>query len=116
MHAGSMYQSRRKEAKELFVTLLLFCSPLNPEVLWEKYRNDMSHDTRHRCNTNGGIAKDAYNNTLLLLEAKLVLMNKGLHDFSKMPLALPLEKMFCVNPQLAAKLDYNRDVLHGYVD
>jgi hypothetical protein len=36
-----------KRLKNLFVTLLLLCSPLNPEVLWERYQNDMSHDMRH---------------------------------------------------------------------
>jgi len=34
-----------KRLRNLFVTLLLFCSPLNPKVLWERYRDDMSHDT-----------------------------------------------------------------------
>jgi hypothetical protein len=87
-----------KRLRNLFVTLLLFCSPLNPEVLWERYRDDMSHDMRHRRITNGGIADDAYNNTLLLLEAKLALTNKGLHDFSKMPFVLLPIKMLHVNP------------------
>jgi hypothetical protein len=105
-----------KRLKNLFVTLLLFCSPLNPEVLWEKYRDNMSHDMWHRCITNGGIANDAYNDTLLLLEAKLALTNKGLHDFSEMSLALSLVKMLRVNPQLDAELDYDRDVLHGYIN
>jgi len=105
-----------KRLRNLFVTLLLFCSPLNPEVLWERYRDDMSHDMRHRRITNGGITDDAYNNTLLLLEAKLALTNKGLHDFPKMPLALPFVKMLRVNPQLAAELDYDKDVLHGYIN
>jgi hypothetical protein len=98
------------------VTLLLFCFPLNPEVLWERYRNDMSHDTWHRSITNGGPLEDAYNDTLLLLKAKLALTNKCLHDFLEMPLALLPTEMLCVNPQLATKLDYNRDILHGYVD
>jgi len=71
---------------------------------------------RHRRITNGGITDDAYNNTLLLLEAKLALTNKGLHDFPKMPLALPFVKMLRVNPQLAAELDYDKDVLHGYIN
>jgi len=66
-----------KRLRKLFVTLLLFCFLLNPEVLWEKYRDDMSHDMRHRRITNGGNADNAYNDTLLLLEAKLVLTNKG---------------------------------------
>jgi hypothetical protein len=65
---------------------------------------------------NGGITDDAYNDTLLFLEAKLALTNKGLHDFPKMPLALSPVKMLRVNPQLAAELDYDRDVLHGYIN
>jgi hypothetical protein len=71
---------------------------------------------RHQRITNGGIADDAYNDTLLLLEAKLALTNKGLHDFSKMPFALPPVKMLRVNPQLAIELDYDRDILHGYIN
>jgi hypothetical protein len=35
-----------KRLKNLFVTLLLFCSPFNTEMLWEKYQDDMLHDTR----------------------------------------------------------------------
>ncbi len=76
----------------------------------------MSHDTRHQNITNGGFAEDDYNDTLLLLEAKLTLTNKGLHNFPKMSFALPPAKMLCVNPQLAAKLNYDKDILHGYVD
>jgi len=85
-------------------------------MLWETYGDDMSHDMWHQRITNGGTVDDAYNNTLLLLEAKLALTNKSLHDFLKLPLALSLVKMLHVNPQLAAKLDYDRDVLHGYIN
>jgi hypothetical protein len=105
-----------KRLRNLFVTLLLFCSPLNSKVLWERYQDDMSHDTWHRRITNGGTTKDAYNDNLLLLEVKVTLTNKGLHDFPKMPLVLPLAKMLCVNLQLATELDYDKDILHGYVD
>jgi hypothetical protein len=76
----------------------------------------MSHDMQHRCITNGGIVKDAYNDTLLLLEAKLTLTNKGLHNFSEMPLAFPPAEMLRVNLQLATELDYDRHVLHGYIN
>jgi len=105
-----------KRLRNFFVTLLLLCSPLNPKVLWERYRDDMSHDMRHRRITNGGTVDDAYNDTLLLLEAKLALMNKGLHNFLEMSFPLPPVKMLCVNSQLAAELDYDRDVLHGYIN
>jgi hypothetical protein len=84
-----------KRLKNLFMTLLLFCFPLNSKVLWERYQDDMSHNMRHQRITNGGIAEDAYNDTLLLLEAKLALTNKGLHDFPKMSLVLPPTKMLC---------------------
>jgi hypothetical protein len=58
----------------------------------------MLHNTRHWRITNEGIAKDAYNDTLLLLKAKLALTNKGLHDFLEMLFTLPLTKMLRVNP------------------
>jgi len=98
------------------VNFLLFYFPLNLEVLWERYQDDMSHDMRHRRIMNGGTADDTNNDTLLLLEAKLALTNKGLHDFPEMSFALSPIKMLCVNPQLAAELDYDRDVLHGYIN
>jgi hypothetical protein len=43
-------------------------------------------------------------------------MNKGLHDFPKMLFTLPPAEMLRVNLQLATKLNYDRDVLHGYVN
>ncbi len=33
-----------------------------------------------------------------------------------MPLILLPVEMLCVNPQLVTELDYDRDVLHGYID
>jgi len=98
------------------VIILLFCYLLNLKVLWERYQEDMLHDTRHRRIMNGDTIEDAYNNTLLLFEAKLALTSKGLHDFLEIPLTLPPAKMLCVNPQLVTELDYDRDILHGYVD
>jgi hypothetical protein len=65
---------------------------------------------------NGSTTEDAYNDTLLLFKAKLTLTNKGLHDFPEMVLALSPAEMLCVNPQLVVELDYDRDVLHGYID
>ncbi len=42
--------------------------------------------------------------------------NKGLHNFLKMLLALLPVEMLRVNPQLDAKFNYDRDVLHRYVN
>jgi hypothetical protein len=33
--------------RNIFVIIFLFCSLLNPEVLWEKYRDDMLHNMWH---------------------------------------------------------------------
>jgi hypothetical protein len=94
-----------KRLRNFFVTLLLFCFLLNPKVLWERYRDDMSHDTRHERITNGDIAENAYNDILLLLKPKLTLTNKGLHNFLEMSLALSPTEMLRVNPQLVMELD-----------
>jgi len=87
-----------KRLRNLFVILLLFCFPLNSKVLWERLWDDMSHNTWHWHITNGSTIEDAYNDTLLLLEAKLALMNKSLHDFLKMSFDLPPVEMLRVNP------------------
>jgi hypothetical protein len=50
------------------------------------------------CGRNGGTIEDAYNDTLLLLEPKLALTNKGLHNFLEMSFALPHAKVLRVNP------------------
>jgi hypothetical protein len=70
----------------------------------------------HRRITNGGTTEDAYNDTLLLFKAKLTLTNKGLHNFPEMLLALSPAEMLRVNLQLVTELDYDKDILHGYVD
>jgi hypothetical protein len=69
-----------KRLRNFFVTLILFCSLLNLEMLWERYRDDMSHNMQYQRIMNGSIVEEAYNDTLLLLEAKLTL-TKGLHNF-----------------------------------
>ncbi len=56
--------------RKLFVILLLFCAPLRPEVLWERYQDEMSHDTWYRRRGEGGTSDDAYNDSLLLLEGR----------------------------------------------
>ncbi|KAI9920542.1 hypothetical protein PsorP6_015356 [Peronosclerospora sorghi] len=61
---------------------------MHTEVLWETYRDDMTHDTRFRRQEDGGSLEDAYNDALLLLVRKLNLSNKSLREFPDMPLAV----------------------------
>jgi hypothetical protein len=93
MHVRSMYQSRCKEAKESlcdsFTILLSFESRSVMGKISKWYVAQFvaltHHEWRHY--------QDAYNNSLL--EAKLALTNKSLHNFLKMSFALSLAKMLC---------------------
>jgi hypothetical protein len=102
--------------RKLFVILLLFCAPLRPEVLWERYRDEMSHDTWYRRRGEGGTLDDAYNDSLLLLEGRLAMANKSLRDFPAMPLAMAPVGIEGVNALIEAELDYDREALRAHVE
>jgi hypothetical protein len=102
--------------RKLFVILLLFCAPLCPEVLWERYRNEMSHDTWYCKRGEGGTLDNAYNDSLLLLEGRLVMANKSLRDFPTMPLVMVPVGIERVNPLIEAELDYDREALRAHVE
>ncbi len=112
MHADHNTARLRK----LFVILLLFCAPLCSEVLWERYRDEMSHDTWYRRKGEGGTLDDAYNDSLLLLEGRLAMANKSLRDFPAMPLAMAPVGIERVNPLIEAELDYDREALRAHVE
>jgi hypothetical protein len=98
--------------RKLFVILLLFCSPLRPEVLWARYQDKMSHDTWHCRRGEGGTLDDAYNDSLLLLEGRLAMANKSLRDFPAMaPVGIKR-----VNPLIESELDYDREALRAHVE
>ncbi|KZP24541.1 hypothetical protein FIBSPDRAFT_665329, partial [Athelia psychrophila] len=40
--------------RHLFATLLLFCSPSQPEILWNEFRQHICDDLRHRLVTSMG--------------------------------------------------------------
>jgi hypothetical protein len=102
--------------RKLFIILLLFCAPLRPEVLWERYQDEMSHDTWYRRRGEGGTLDDAYNDSLLLLEGRLAMANKSLRDFPAMPLAIAPVGIERVNPLIEAELDYDQEALRGHVE
>jgi hypothetical protein len=102
--------------RKLFVILLLFCAPLRPEVLCERYPDEMSHDTWYRRRGEGGTLDDAYNDSLLLLEGRLAMANKSLTDFLAMLLAMAPVSIERVNPLIEAELDYDREALRAHVE
>ena len=74
------------QLRNLFVMLLLFCQPQHPEMLWQRYRDELSRDKRYQRQQNGGSVEDAYNDALLMMDAKLSESSKTLQDFPRMPL------------------------------
>ena len=64
------------QLRSLFVIILTHCMPMNPSVLWEKYKKDMSDDFRYkrtRANplSNQEFTDDDYNDALLDIESQL---------------------------------------------
>jgi hypothetical protein len=76
----------------------------------------MSHDTWYYKRGEGGTLDDAYNDSLLLLEGRLVMANKSLRDFPTMPLAMAPVGIERVNPLIEAELDYDQEALHAHVE
>ncbi|KAI9922431.1 hypothetical protein PsorP6_001396 [Peronosclerospora sorghi] len=111
--SGDSSRPGRISAAEFVCQILLFCAPMHPDVLWETYRDDMTHDTRFRRQADGGSLEDAYNDALLLLERKLNLSNKSLRDFPDIPLAVLPAGTGRANPQLAVERDYDQSALQA---
>jgi hypothetical protein len=76
----------------------------------------MSHDTWYCKRGEGGTLDNAYNDSLLLLEGRLVMANKSLRDFPTMPLVMVPVGIERVNPLIEAELDYDREALRAHVE
>jgi hypothetical protein len=64
------------QLRSLFVIILTHCLPMNPSVLWEKYKKHMSDDfrykrTRANPSVNEDFTDDDYNEALLDIESQL---------------------------------------------
>jgi hypothetical protein len=77
------YQLRR-----LFATLLLFCSPTQPEVLWNEFREKICDDLRHQLRSRGlddPTPDSIYDFGLYCLDQLLREAGRSLQEFSSMP-------------------------------
>ena len=99
------------QLRNLFVMLLLFCNPLHPETLWLRYRDEMSHDKVYQRQESGGTIEEAYNDALLILEAKMNENSKTLLGYPDMPFPVQPEDIPRVNPLLQGELVYDLDAL-----
>lgn len=70
-----------KALRDLFVTVLLYCNPLKPELLWDEFKNELTYDYRQIF-----IDDDMRNKKgLIELEKLLYQHGKSLNDFPTMP-------------------------------
>jgi hypothetical protein len=70
--------------RAIFVTILIFCDPINPRQLWDKFKKHMVEDYLH---INKAISiGDAENQFLIDINLLLFQHQKSLSDFNSMPL------------------------------
>ena len=75
-------------SSHLFTTLLLFCSPTQPNVLWKNFRDKICDDLRHNLYTLGCSninENDIYDYGLHLIDDILRDSGHALSDFPSMP-------------------------------
>lgn len=100
--------------RHLFVMLLLFCEPAKPELLWDRFREDICSDLGHHLSRMGrtNIAQDEiYDYGLFLINKTLKTSGSSLTDFRSMPQPIypsPWDPLF-TNNLIAEQLNYNRD-------
>jgi PIF1-like helicase len=76
------------QLRHLFTTLLLFCTPAQPNILWQKFRDNICDDLRHKLHNLGRIAvtqNDVYDFGLYLIDNILHDTGHALSDFPSMP-------------------------------
>lgn len=104
MHTGS-------RLRYLFATILLFCSPSQPEILWEEFRQNVCDDLLHRLRTIGienPTQEDAHDYGLYLLDQILQQSGQSLKgNFPSMPTSVGNWHGRTENQLILEQLDYN---------
>ena len=103
-----------KQLRQLFATILLFCSPSEPHLLWLQFRPWICDDLRRRL-VAMGIPRpsddDVHDYGLYLLDRRLGDAGRSLCDWPSMP--LPTQDWGIreqqVNPLIAKQLAYDKD-------
>lgn len=99
--------------RNLFATLLLFCSPTKPEQLWNEFQEHICDDLGYRLRCSGHQdppADEIFDYGLWLIEQILMkTQRKQLEDFPDMPLAERNWEDTAENSLIGEQLNYNRD-------
>ncbi|XP_027127759.1 uncharacterized protein [Coffea arabica] len=65
----------------LFATLLVHCSPVNPQLLWEKFHHDLSTDYQHQCSFSVLTPSEITTRALQDINRSLEQMGKRITDY-----------------------------------
>ncbi|KAJ2913452.1 hypothetical protein MD484_g6981, partial [Candolleomyces efflorescens] len=98
--------------RQLFVTILLFCSPSQPELLWAEFQEQMCDNLRYRLQTLGlaSPTPDQISDYGLFLIDKLLReSNHSLEEWRAMPKPRQNWDLLHENPLIAEQRDYDPD-------
>lgn len=99
--------------RQLFTSLLLFCSPTHPNKLWTRFRDFICDDLAHRIQTkyhiNHPSQDQVYDLGLYLLEAILKSSGKSLANFHPMPEPVFNWDLRAGNAFITEQLNYDRE-------
>lgn len=101
------------QLRRLFSTLLLFCEPSRPAVLWADFRHHICDDLRQRLQVMGieqPAVDDIYDFGLFLLNKLLQDSGRSLAEWHSMPQPQQDWDAQAENPLIAEQLNYNRAV------
>jgi hypothetical protein len=111
LEASAMQTGER--LRDLFVTLLLFCSPAKPEQLWDEFREHICDDLGYRLRCSGHQdpqEHEIFDYGLWLIEQKLMkTQRRHLKDFPDMPIPERDWEGVAENSLIGEQLNYNRE-------
>ncbi len=96
--------------RSLFATLLCYCSPTSPDVLWESFKVHICDDLRHRLVLMGRTSPsdaDVFDYGLYLLDRSLRELGSSLSAHPEMPQPVSDWGRQMENPYIAEQLDYD---------
>lgn len=98
--------------RHLFATLLLFCNPSEPHLLWNEFRVHICDDLAHRLRQNhytDSTDDDVYDYGLFLINEILEKSGYTLGNFAPMPLPQNDWNFSMQDPLISEQLNYNHE-------
>jgi hypothetical protein len=110
------------QLRELFAVILLNCTPSNPGLLWEKYRQAMSDDILYevrKLDSDAQFNDEIYNKALHLINDILMKTSHHVNNFSNLPKLREITNPTLIsnsNKILQEELNYDAQELKQYVN